>query len=481
MGKVLLEKLLRSCTGIRTIYLLMREKKGVSEADRLKEMVKNPVFDRLRAESPKILNKIKMICGNCESPGLGLSETDRFILQNNVNIIFHVAASVRFDDSLKKAILMNTRATREVLNLAKKMVNLDVLVHVSTSYANTYHKKIIDEIPYPSRVDWRLMIKMAENLDDSTINILQPKILENYPNTYTFTKALSEDIVSEESENLPIVIFRPSIVTGAYAEPIEGWIDNFNGPTGMLLGGGLGILHTVYVDENVIPDFIPVDTAINAMIISSWYQALAFREQDRKSLVINACTSNMTPVSYHSLLENSLKVAKIFPFYRMIWYPFVLITSNKFIYNINVLLFHIIFGAILDILIRLKGEKLSLMKIYRKAYFANNAVSYFMFNEWRFKNGYFSSLDKVISKEDLKIFPVMMNQLSYEKTIKEIVVDLFGMKKYLLKEEVNSKKIQQARTNLQRLFILHCAVISIIFLSIILILWICRNRYQILM
>lgn len=43
MGKVLLEKLLRSCTGIGTIYLLLREKKGDSEEDRLKQMLKNPV------------------------------------------------------------------------------------------------------------------------------------------------------------------------------------------------------------------------------------------------------------------------------------------------------------------------------------------------------------------------------------------------------------------------------------------------------
>lgn len=71
-------------------------------------------------------------------------------------------------------------------------------------------------------------------------------------------------------------------MTGAHAEPVAGWIDNFNGPTGMLLGGGLGFLHTVYLDENVIPDFIPVDTAINGMIISAWYQALAFRENERK-------------------------------------------------------------------------------------------------------------------------------------------------------------------------------------------------------
>lgn len=43
MGKVLLEKLLRSLPNIEKILLLLREKKGVSPADRIKTIVKNPV------------------------------------------------------------------------------------------------------------------------------------------------------------------------------------------------------------------------------------------------------------------------------------------------------------------------------------------------------------------------------------------------------------------------------------------------------
>lgn len=43
MGKVLIEKLLRSCPKIKNIYLLMREKKGVTAADRLKTLFDSPV------------------------------------------------------------------------------------------------------------------------------------------------------------------------------------------------------------------------------------------------------------------------------------------------------------------------------------------------------------------------------------------------------------------------------------------------------
>jgi alcohol-forming fatty acyl-CoA reductase len=39
LGKVLIEKLLRSCYTIKKIYLLVRVKKGVSVEDRLNELI----------------------------------------------------------------------------------------------------------------------------------------------------------------------------------------------------------------------------------------------------------------------------------------------------------------------------------------------------------------------------------------------------------------------------------------------------------
>ena len=54
----------------------------------------------------------------------------------------------------------------------------------------------------------------------------------DHPNTYTFTKALAEQAVKENASDLPLSIFRPSIVVAAAKEPMPGWIDNLNGPTG---------------------------------------------------------------------------------------------------------------------------------------------------------------------------------------------------------------------------------------------------------
>ena len=74
----------------------------------------------------KIKRKIAYIGGDVSLPDLGLTESDRKLLIDEVNIVFHLAATIRFDEPLKKAVLLNTRGTKLVLELAKQMKNLEV-------------------------------------------------------------------------------------------------------------------------------------------------------------------------------------------------------------------------------------------------------------------------------------------------------------------------------------------------------------------
>lgn len=57
MGKVLLEKLLRSCPGIGNIYLLIRPKKGQMVQDRLNQLLSSPVStSKLQSSLPASYN-----------------------------------------------------------------------------------------------------------------------------------------------------------------------------------------------------------------------------------------------------------------------------------------------------------------------------------------------------------------------------------------------------------------------------------------
>lgn len=60
--------------------------------------------------------------------GLGLSEEHQELVKRQVSVVYHVAASVRFDDSFQKAVFTNLRSTREIVELARAMPQLKVSV-----------------------------------------------------------------------------------------------------------------------------------------------------------------------------------------------------------------------------------------------------------------------------------------------------------------------------------------------------------------
>lgn len=104
---------------------------------------------------------------------LGISESD-FQKLKSCSVIIHAAASVRFDDPLKSAIILNTRGTREVCELAKMIPSLKALVHVSTAYIQPKNLHV-QETLYETDANSRTYISYAENLDEDIINVLAQK------------------------------------------------------------------------------------------------------------------------------------------------------------------------------------------------------------------------------------------------------------------------------------------------------------------
>ncbi|XP_011859322.1 PREDICTED: putative fatty acyl-CoA reductase CG5065 [Vollenhovia emeryi] len=129
MGKVLIEKILRSCPDVANIFVLIRPKKELSINDRLQKMLDNKLFDLLRSTQPSAFDKIIPISGNLAADNLGLLPSDREMLIEKVSIIFHNGANVRFDGSLKDMILNNTRGTLNTCILAENMKQLVVSVY----------------------------------------------------------------------------------------------------------------------------------------------------------------------------------------------------------------------------------------------------------------------------------------------------------------------------------------------------------------
>lgn len=76
------------------------------------------------------MNKVVIVDGDCEKINLGMSDNQIKTLQNEIDIVIHCAATVRFDETLKKATHINVRCVMDLLDIAKKMKRLKVKVEV---------------------------------------------------------------------------------------------------------------------------------------------------------------------------------------------------------------------------------------------------------------------------------------------------------------------------------------------------------------
>ena len=65
-----------------------------------------------------------------------------------------------------------------------------------------------------------MWISFVRWMNDKMIEDLTPALLEKRPNTYTFTKSLAESILFHKGKDLPIAVFRPSIVGASLKDPM---------------------------------------------------------------------------------------------------------------------------------------------------------------------------------------------------------------------------------------------------------------------
>ncbi|XP_025072855.1 putative fatty acyl-CoA reductase CG5065 [Pogonomyrmex barbatus] len=345
LGKVLIEKLLRSCPDISTIYLLIRTKKDKCPETRLDEIFQIPLYNLLKKEMPDFRKKIVPIVGDLNIENFGLSEADKNILINKVSIIFHVAANVRFNESIKVSTIINVSSVDTILKIAKCMPNLKSLIHVSTAYANCY-VKYVEERFYTYPINYKELNTLIHTLPENVFEKKIAKIISQWPNTYTFTKAIAEGLIRDESEDLPIGIFRPSIVLSSANEPFGGWIDNTYGPIGILLSSLLGIATFLYSFKHVRADVVPVDFTVNALIVSAYD---VFNQHRRgKDMLIYNFVSPVDGPTWNNYKNKLFVVNKIYPLHSAKWFPKGLIIQNKVLYNICTFFGHFLPALFID-------------------------------------------------------------------------------------------------------------------------------------
>ena len=114
---------------VKEVIILSRPKKGKSADERIDEIFSGIVFSRLNAADKSLKKRVKILDGDLQKPNLGLSDEAREYLIQNTQIVLHAAADVRFDQTLKKAVEVNVRGTRDLILMMEKAPNFEVNIN----------------------------------------------------------------------------------------------------------------------------------------------------------------------------------------------------------------------------------------------------------------------------------------------------------------------------------------------------------------
>jgi fatty acyl-CoA reductase len=324
LAKVFLEKLLWEQPDVRKVFLVIAPRGAQTAEDRLaKEIIAAPLFDRLRARHGADFEafafaKLVPVAGDLGVDGLGLSPEAQSAIEKETDVVVHSAATTTFDERFDVAVNINTLGPRRVLALAKRCENLKVMCHVSTAFVNglrvgpaaerafrvgdsvanelAERKKNRDsfsargaslDAPKPPAaaakekgVDPYEEIALAfaeaeacdraesgEGASERMTRLGSKRARANgWQDTYVFTKAMGEQILSAERDDVPLVIVRPSIVEGALSEPFPGWIEGVRMADPLILAYGKGLIRGFVGDKQGVLDIVPVDAVVNVML-----------------------------------------------------------------------------------------------------------------------------------------------------------------------------------------------------------------------
>ncbi|KAG7212758.1 hypothetical protein KM043_013019 [Ampulex compressa] len=472
IGKLLVEKLLRCCPDIKVLYLLMRAKKGKTAKERFEEYFKDIVFSKLRKAQPNYYNKVVMIEGDTSQVDLGLSSESRRLLLDT-HIIFHGAATVRFDEQIRKATNINIRGTKQLLLFAKEMPNFLAFVHISTAFTHCIEKSI-EEVHYEPPMKTKDILALTEILDDKTLELCTPSLLGDFPNTYAYSKAIGEEAVKEYSIGIPACIIRPSIVISTFKEPLYAWTNNLYGSTGIVVAAGIGLLHTLRCDRTFLAEIIPADFVISNIVACAWDTAV--NRQIPKSIkdvtgeptmtdiervpIYNCVSTCQNPITWGDYVDKNIQYCADVPSSLQIWHCFITFNNNDFIQAIYTIFLHFLPAAIIDTYLYLSGRKPMLWNIYKKMQKFSNVITYFSCQQWVFRNDAVVKLWNKMNPTDQDIFYFNLETLDWDNFF---YFHVRGLRFYLAKDPFDT--VEQGRVRSRRLKYAHYTFITTVCLT----------------
>jgi long-chain acyl-CoA synthetase len=355
LGKVLLYLLLRHHPEIEQIYLLIRGDRKSSLNRFRREILDSPALAPLRDHLGKrfdryVAERVTVVAGDITEPDLIADETDA-IGHGVLDAVIHCAGLVNFEASLEKALAINTVGVANVIEFCRK--HGAALVHVSTCYAAgaadghryeddipvdwspsgrrnfNLQREIRDALATCDRVETEsrdqarqaLLRALAEDefdgnngegdsgdhryesrrkqwVEERLREVGRDRALSwGWPNTYSYTKSLGEQLVLAARGSIAATVVRPSVIESALLDPLPGWNQGVNTSAPLTYLAGRGYRFYPARGELVL-DIIPVDFAAHAII-----PILGALLTKRHQPIYQLCTSDVNPLPMRRLVE----------------------------------------------------------------------------------------------------------------------------------------------------------------------------------
>ncbi|XP_031492904.1 fatty acyl-CoA reductase 2, chloroplastic-like [Nymphaea colorata] len=301
LGKLIVEKILRSQPDVGKIFLLIQGPNQEAVNERLKnEIINSDLFKRLKgiyggSYEAFVLSKLVPIVGHLEEDSLGIDEKLEKDIAEQVDVIVSCGASTRFDERYDVSMNTNTKGASELVKLARTCRKLQVFLHVSTAYVNGTRTGLIKEIPFvlgdslareeamatrseeiPPILDIGAEVDiindtlkgLEENKATSRMKELGLKraSIHGWQNVYSFTKAMGEMVIGTMSKDIPTVIVRPTAIGSTLLDPFPGWIQGLRMADPMVVYYGKGQLNMFTAEGKSTLDMVPADMIVNAIL-----------------------------------------------------------------------------------------------------------------------------------------------------------------------------------------------------------------------
>ena len=207
LGKSLIRYLIINTN--HKLFVTIRPKHDFSVQERLQN-----ILTEMRIENGGRITPIHTTYDSDRSIVMGKDERKK--IQDKASIIINALADVKFNRPLQKAVLNNTMTSLNWLSFFQKCKTPRKYIYVSSAFVNFHitNNGIIEEKIYEKQMTERTLINILAGKTTS---------FSPYHNTYLYSKQMAEIMLKKRRRNIPLIIFRPSILSPAVQHPYCGW------------------------------------------------------------------------------------------------------------------------------------------------------------------------------------------------------------------------------------------------------------------